>query len=135
MLQRVFSGLLAGVVILAFSASEASACHKKRCAPSCQPAPTCAPVCEPCPPPPCPEPAPCDPCAKPRKHCGGGLKLFSCFKKKSRCEPAPCAAQVYVAVYAPAPVYAAPQAVYSAPQTPGKATPQTPGKSAPAPQG
>lgn len=95
----------------AFVATDAQACHKKKCAPACPPAPCVveAPVC----PPPAPvcEPAPCAP-----KKCHFKLpkfKLPSLCHKKPACEPAPVACEA-----APAPVYAAAQSapVYAAPQ-------------------
>ena len=119
-MKRHLLGLALGALVGSFVlGGTAQACHKKACTPA---APVCAPapvVCEPAPVcPPAPVVETCAPA--PKKHCfklpnlkgiGGGLKGFGCHKKAAPvCAPAPCEA-----VYAPAPVYAAPQ-TYAAPQ-------------------
>jgi hypothetical protein len=132
---------LAGLLGLAFSASDARACHKnKACgnpAPVCyQPCPPPAPVCAPAP---VCEPAPvCAPA--PEKGCGtcggrhgllGGMKCHR--KAKKACAPAPvCAPVAYgaPAVYSAPVTYAAPQGAYAAPQG-GYAAPQVPAKAVP----
>src|SRR5947209_3707260 len=78
----------------ALSASDAQACHKKKCA-----APTAC--VEPCPPPPPPVCVPCPP----KKKCHFKMPKFGglCHKKPA-CAPAPCPV-----AYESAPVYAAPQ--------------------------
>lgn len=98
---------LAGIIGTLMLSSDASACHKKRCA-----APTACVVAAPAPcvvaaPAPCPPPVAC----APKKHCFSGFKLpkfkgFGCHKQQ-----AVCATPV---VYESAPVYAAPQAIPSA---------------------
>lgn len=97
--------------------SDASACHKKKCAPApCAPAPCAAPA--PCVVETCPPPAPvCEPAPK---GCHKKFKLFGCFKKKSCAAPvvyaAPCAAPV---VYAAPSAQSYPSAQYVAPSGQG----------------
>jgi hypothetical protein len=109
-MRRMILGLAAA--LLAFTASDASACcHKKACATPC--APVCAPVCEPV----C---APVKKCHMP-KIC---LPKFHMPKlgchKKAVCAPACNTCEVAYA--APQSTWAAPQASYAAPQ--GLAVPQ-----------
>src|SRR5947209_17639873 len=88
-------------VLGAFLASDARACHKKKCQPACAPAP-CA-VVEPCPAP-CAVVETCAPAPKCGlfKHAGGcGHKKFQFPKlchKKATCAPAPvCETVTYAA--------------------------------------
>lgn len=126
-LMTLALGALVGSFVLVNSAE---ACHKRKavCAeptPVCAPAPVyvAAPVCEPAP--------VCAPVAKKKhgfKNPLKGMKLGHGHKKAAACAPAPVAYE-QVVTYAPAPVYAAPQASpqatpQAAPQAPAKATPQ-----------
>jgi len=111
--------------------NSAEACHKRK-AVCAQPTPVCAPAPAPVyvPAPVC-EPAPvCAPVAKKKHGFGnlmGGMKLGHGHKKAAACAPAPVACEQVVS-YAPAPVYAAPQA---SPQTYPQGTPQVPAKASP----
>ncbi|WP_165071752.1 hypothetical protein [Paludisphaera rhizosphaerae] len=116
-------GLALGALVGSFVlGGEASACHlklKKCSAPTCAPAPE--PVCVPTPPP-CPPPV-VETCAPaPKKHCFGGLKCLSLPKFKGfGCHKSAPVETCTETVYAPAAVYAAPQApVYAAPQASGQ---------------
>ena len=119
MRRHLLTLALAGVFGV-LAASDASACHLKKC--GHKPAPAPCVVVVPCPPPaPVCEPVPvCAPTPKCGlfKHLGGcGHKKFkmpSLCHKKAVCEPAP----VVCETYAPAPV------VYAAPQASAQATPQ-----------
>lgn len=106
-------------------ASDARACHKKRCPHPCPPpAPVCEVVPPPCPPTPVcvvePTCAPAPKCGLLRHQAGCGharpkLKLNLCHKRPACPPPAPVCCESAPVVYAAAQaVYAAPQAAPSA---------------------
>lgn len=87
----------------ALAASDAQACHKKKCPAPCPPPAPCV-VVQPCPPP-CPPPV-CEPCPPPKKcHFKFKMPKLNLCHKKPACPPPPCPV-----AYEAAPVYAAPQA-------------------------
>ena len=100
-MRRSLLTLVAAAALGLFLTTDASACHKKACAPACEPV-VCAP------------PAPvCEPVAcAPKKHCGFKLPKFKLgCHKQAACAPA---CETYAPVTYAAPVYAAPQAYPSA---------------------
>src|SRR5262245_5223023 len=117
MKRHLMASVAVGVLGLALSASEAQACHRKKC--HC---PTPCVAVQPCPPPP---PAPCPPpvACKPKHHfklCSFKMPKIK-FHHAKGCAPAPapCATGYAATVaWAPAPAYAAP--VYGSIQAPSK---------------
>lgn len=112
-MRKLVALALAGLFGSFFAASDASACHKKKCATPCETvvaAPVCAPapVCVPPPAPVC-EPAPvvCEAPKAKKCHFKMPKMKFGCHKK------AACETVSYTA-YAPT-TYAAPQS-YASPQ-------------------
>lgn len=104
-MRRQLIVLAAAGLLGVFAASDAQACHKKKCAApaTCAQPVQCVVVEQPCPP---PAPAPCPPPAK-KCHFKLPKPKFNLCHKKPACAPAPTCAPV---VYEAAPVYAAPQA-------------------------
>jgi hypothetical protein len=110
-MRRQLLVLTVAGVLGALLASDARACHMKKCKPACAPAPCVAE----CPPPPC-APAPvCAPSCAPAPKCGLFKHMGGCghmkFQMPKLCHKKPACQPVTVcetAVYAPAPSAQAP---------------------------